>query len=692
MTKSTKKAAKAVAATVAQAAGTVVAPKSGVGAHTADYTPLAALYCAPENARFGDTSDVAGLAASIEERGDLLETLKAYLDGDRVAVWDGGRRLRALALLEAEGRLPDLLATRGVPYFPTSREEARIGSLATFVRDDMHPADAFQAFSRLFDDGLSTEQVAAACHVGARDVAQIMRFRTLAPEVLAAFKEGKFELDAALAFTVTDDHDRQRAVLKSCGKNVAEYDVRRRITEGAVSPHTAIARFIGRDAYVAAGGQVFTDLFSRFEMEDLFSKGDDANDWDADEEWADKGLVERLAAEKLAAALATVKTEGWGAVIEPKNQYGWSNGYERLEKQDVETKKGKTAKDWSAEQRAAGVAFAYIDSNGKLKIERGWYKPSKKASMALLGAGVPATPQADPRIAGFGHTGHHKLTSVATRATQVGLLENPTAAYDALLTHLAWEGLSRKGGSRVSRLHTGNDRARALDVSVKGGKAYADALTRWSDKLPWDRLAFCDAVAALEAGEKAELLALCFAETVDGTEAGLHTYTRDAGRWSHLGWIAEHAGVRISEAWTPDEAFLKGASKDALISALVDMGLPEKDAQKLQSDKKAVLVGLVATKMAEVGWTPAILRDLMDVDTKAKAETARAERKASGKPLDDEEAAEFEDEAAEFEDEDDAPFEGDDDDDAAGRDLAGVERDDAAGETFADEEAEAAQT
>lgn len=621
--------------------------------------PLDLLHVADENARSEDRSDVTSLATSIAAVG-LLEPLQVYEDVGRPYVWDGHRRLRALQLLWREERLPASLKD-GIPAIMTTKADAARKSLATFVRDDMHPADRFMAFSRLFDQGLCAEQIAGACNVTTKEVSQLLRFRALAPEILDAFKGGEITFDAAVAFTVTEDHTRQKEVLASFkGKDVAPHYVRQRITHGAIQPHSPMAVFVGREAYLAAGGVIYADLFTQREV---------------DECWGDRGLVERLAAEKWQTTLDELKAEGWGQVIEPKDTWSWAKDYERVDKVDVPnplSKKGATVKGWTAEQKAASVAFAWLDHGGKPKIERGWRKQSRRVDAT----GAPK-PKADPLLHGFGNKGHEQLTTIATVATRVQLLRKPQAAYDALLTHLAWEtfGGDSYGFDGVSTLAPESRWGARPQVNVAETTLIAQAEAHWGETLPKTRIAFCEAVAALSPDEKAQLLALCFGRTLDATENGPNGHP---GRWSHLGWIAKHAGLDPAHAWTPDAEFLKSASKEALVAALIDMGMAKKDAEALQDSKKGELVQLVAAEAARTGWTPKLLQLLPQVSGDAERQ-AEDERKAKSKAaLERLQAGTSKDEVTDQDaltDEDASTFFGDDE-------IEDVE-------TFADDEAEA---
>src|SRR3546814_16338342 len=60
-------------------------------------------------------------------------------------------------------------------------------------------------------------------------------------------------------------------------------NIRRAILNGTIKANDAKARFIGRDAYVAAGGRIEGDLFAA----------------EGDENWIDVDLLEDLAGKKL---------------------------------------------------------------------------------------------------------------------------------------------------------------------------------------------------------------------------------------------------------------------------------------------------------------------------------------------------------------------------------------------------------
>lgn len=552
--------------------------------------PLASLVLAPENARHGvdyDPTAITALAVSITALDGLIEPLKGYQDGDQVAVWDGGRRLAAL---KGYVSLPPGLEA-GIPVIITSRGEADLASLATFIREDMHPADRFLKWSEMFDRGHSPDMIAAACGVSTREVAQLLRFRMLAPEILEAYRAGRMDFDAALAFTVTDNQEHQRAVLASLGERLPNrWRIKQMLTEGAIDASDRRARWVGREAYEAAGGRFLTDLFSEREI---------------DEEWQDVPLLQKLYDAKLAALVEHIGGEGWGDVIVAENSWNWANGLEHAP---------KAGKNYTADEKADALAVIVFGHDGQPEIKRGWRRV-RRSTAAKSGDALPPA-KAKPALFGFSHKGHQTMTAVATTATQAAVLKAPDVAYDATVAHLAWVALA-KGytGGGVSKLGLTTSYGRV----VTGSAAMMEALDQWRDRLPAKRMEFNAAVSALSAEDKAQLLAVAYAASLDAVESNITENVSEARQ--EIGWLARRAGVDFATAWTPDAEFFKAASKDALLAVIKE--LMPREVDRWAGAKKGALVEFVTDQTAKRGWTPQLLRDLL-----AEPETPKAEKPA----------------------------------------------------------------
>ena len=206
--------------------------------------PLSCLALAPENVRKTPANQFAEaeLVASIKAHG-LLENLVARADdpdGDgteRFAVVAGGRRLAALKALAEDGTLD---AHHPVPCKIAANGNAGELSLAeNVIRIAMHPADQVVAFSQLARSGVTAAAIAARFGVTERLVEQRLRLGNAAPELLDAYRADDIDLETLKAFSVTTDHDRQRAIwerVATQGYRPSAWQVKRARRSGLHAP------------------------------------------------------------------------------------------------------------------------------------------------------------------------------------------------------------------------------------------------------------------------------------------------------------------------------------------------------------------------------------------------------------------------------------------------------------------------
>ena len=313
--------------------------------------PLSRLALAPENVRKTppDPRADAELKASIATLG-LLENLVVRMDepdensAERFAVVAGGRRLKAMQAL-VEDKVFD--ADHPVPcQVRTGDAEPGEVSLAeNVVRIAMHPADQVMAFAKLVAAGQSVAAIAARFGASERIVEQRLRLGNAAPELLDAYRAGEIDLEVLKAFAVTTDRERQMAVwgqVSGQGYRPSAGQVKRLLTEERVPGRTAIARFVGVDAYEAAGGQV---------MRDLFADEHEHGVW-----FEDPVLLEKLATQKLQAAAAELATRWKWAT--PMIEVAWDDTarYGRIEPQPAEPTPEEQAEIAKLEARQAELA------------------------------------------------------------------------------------------------------------------------------------------------------------------------------------------------------------------------------------------------------------------------------------------------------------------------------------------------
>jgi ParB family transcriptional regulator, chromosome partitioning protein len=327
----------------------------------------------------------------------------------------GGRRFRALELLVKQKRMAK---TQPVPCVVREGGIAEEDSLAENVqRVALHPLDQFRAFQTLRDSGLGEEEIAARFFVGRGVVKQRLKLASVSPKLLDIYAGDEMTLEQLMAFTVTNDHDRQAQVWEQLARsyNKEPYYIRRQLTEGAIRASDKRAQFVGIDVYEAAGGAVMRDLFQQ-----------DDGGW-----LQDPALLDRLVVEKLTSEAEALRGEGWKWIeVAAEFPYGHTSGLRRLageaasltdEEQasydalraehdkleetyaeadelpdEVDQRLGeievaleafddRPATYDPAEIARAGV-FVSVDGDGRLRIERGYVRPEDEA---------PAEPDTD---------------------------------------------------------------------------------------------------------------------------------------------------------------------------------------------------------------------------------------------------------------------------------------------------------
>ena len=235
--------------------------------------PLDRLTLSSANVRTAsaDPEDDKELQASILSLG-VLESLLVVPNGDDTfAVVAGGRRLAALQQLAEAGEIrAEYVAPCRV--YSGGADPAEVSLHENEKRVSMHPADQYEAYARLRAKGMTAAEIASRAGVSERQVTKMMRLGTVAPELLAAFRNGEMNLHTLMAFTVTDDRQAQLDVwAKARGGGTAWPEhIRQQLTEGAVIGSSGLASFVGLEAYEKAGGRVQRDLFSQFDDEAVY--------------------------------------------------------------------------------------------------------------------------------------------------------------------------------------------------------------------------------------------------------------------------------------------------------------------------------------------------------------------------------------------------------------------------------------
>ncbi|MGQ3302324.1 ParB/RepB/Spo0J family partition protein [Reyranella sp.] len=520
---------------------------------------------------------IEDLAGDIARRG-LLQSLnvRPVLDaeGAETGMFEipaGGRRYRALERLVKQKRLARTAPIPCIVRDPTVEISAEEDSLAENIqRVALHPLDQFRAFKVLRDQGAGEEEIAARFFVAPAVVKQRLRLASVSEKLLGIYAEDGMTLDQLMAFTVTTDHARQEQVWEALQQSYDKepYLIRRQLTESAVRASDRRARFVGLDAYKAAGGAVLRDLFE-----------EDNGGW-----LQDMALLDRLATEKLAAEAEKIAGEGWKWIeVAVDFRYGHAHHLRRLDGVEVEltpeeqatfdaltAEQAKFEGEYEgadelpdeidarlgeieealaalesrpvhyepAEIARAGV-FVSIDANGRLAADRGYVRPEDEPvpagsedpaadeiggvgeaapaafaqrTVITIGGDQPEDDGDDEAIKPLPERLVSELTAHRTLALRDAVANNPQVAFTALLHKLCLDTFrhSVPGACLEASVRHVFFPAQSADLKdSSSAKAVADRHEAWKAELPKEEDGLWDWLAALDDSRRVALLAHC---------------------------------------------------------------------------------------------------------------------------------------------------------------------------------------
>ncbi|HBN9808239.1 TPA: ParB/RepB/Spo0J family partition protein [Pseudomonas aeruginosa] len=645
--------------------------------------PLSRLVSRPKgrNVRKTPRMSIPELAASIQRVG-LLQNLivTATADGEHYEVVAGGRRLAALKLLAKKRRISKEWE---VPCLRVADATARTASLTENVqREAMHPADQFEAFAALVMEGRSIEDIAADFSVTPLVVQRRLKLANVSPRLLADYRAEAVSLDQLMALAITDDHAAQEAAFYDAPtwQRHPSY-LRERLTEREIDAYRhPLVRFVGLDAYEAAGGGIRRDLFA---------------DDDAGVYLTDAALLERLAQDKLAGIAAEVKAEGWAWVdATPSVTHADLHAFQRAPKERREPNKREAARietlqaklhalaeavdaaldaededradalqeegeclgeqlqaledglqDYSPNAKAAAGAIVTIDRNGAAVVHRGLMREAEAKALRTLerlrqGFGAEDAANEDegeddaqPKTAAMSDRLAQRLSAHRTAALQIEVARHPHIALAAVVHDMVQTvlqeshyGLNRDGLPLGVRL-TVQDRLEGMAPDWPESPA-AVALRELQqvagDVLPQDSAELFAALLAKPQDELVRLLAVCVASTVDAV-------TPRATAQQPGAELAQAVGLDMAAWWQPTaEGYFKHVSKAAILDAVGEFA-PE-HVTRLAKLKKADIAGEAERLADGTGWMPAIFRNegpQQDAQTVATDENAEAPEAAA---------------------------------------------------------------
>ena len=596
--------------------------------------PLNQLVPAPCNVRKTGAVSIDDLAASIAAHG-LLQNLQVRVlpgDGDHPTetyeVVAGGRRLAALKRLAKDELVP---MDYPVPCNVLRVENGAEISLAeNVIRQAMHPADQYEAFTALAEQGIDAEEIAARFGASVTHVRKLLRLASVSPQLMAAYRDGDMTLEQLMAFTVTTDHDAQERIWATPLERDPA-DIRRALSEAWVEADDRLARFVGLDAYVAAGGSIVRDLFQE-EHEGYLS---------------DRALPDRLVREKLDTLACELQEEGWQwAEVIPDYRYPAPHGLTQLapekrplseaeaaEQDALATEYDALASDepedeataarldaierrldelaecaisWPDEVKAIAGAAIHIRRDGSVAVERGVAR-TEDLPQAVNDNDPPARnirPALPSSLV-------RDLTAHRTAALRVELSEQPEIALNALIYTLALPVFYPGGGIATCLQIRAERRSLVKDADGIEDSEDLQRMQRqhdaWARKLPAAD-AFWPWLQDQPHERKLVLLAFCTAQTVHAVQQRLDEQAVNLRPIAHADALHAATGLDMAEWWQPTrERYLGRVSKSLVLEALTE-AVSRECADSLRERKRDSLIDAAERKLNGTGWLPAILR------------------------------------------------------------------------------------
>lgn len=543
--------------------------------------------------RTGAKDGLDELAASIAAHG-LRQNLsvRPVAESDRFEVVAGGRRLAALKRLAKEGLLPKD-APIPCAVLAEGDDPAEISLTENVTRLAMHPDDQFEAFQHLASKGLSPEDIAARFGVMPAVVERRLKLARVSPKLRAAFRKGTLTLEQMMAFAISDDHAAQEATYRSLSDwNRSPRDIRASLIEEALPLSHPVARFVGEEAYLAAGGVILRDLFASENAAYL----------------PDRALALRLAQEKLDAALNAVAAEGWKWVkAEPERD--WTTRYGRIrpldarEDLDEEAESEERPLAFDPEDMARAGAVLRIGHDGSLSIERGLIhpddlKPEPKDK-------DDETAERDPTALPASLVA--ELTAHRTAALRVELAARPQTAL-AVTVHAMLVSLYEPGRRTVLALTLASEpleRHVRVEGDCPAHKAFRELGEIWASVLPRDPEEWFGWCLVQPQTRLLDLLAFLAAS---GLNAVRSKFDSDRSpRLAHADQLVEALGLDMAAHWQGSaEGFYARLTKTQLVAAVSEAQAPMQ--VSVSGLKKQDAARYVAKAMDGRGWLPVPLR------------------------------------------------------------------------------------
>lgn len=631
------------------------------------FIPLNKLKKSPRNARKTPHSKaiIEAYAASISAKGILQNlVVEPELDGEGgetgfyfVSIGEGRRLAQLLRVKRKQIKKTEPIRC----VVDTVNDAHEISLDENITREDMHPADQFEAFRELHDErGWGAEEIAARFGITAHVVRQRLRLGAVSPKLMQVYRDGDLTLDQLMAFAITDDHARQEQVFETLTYNRDPYIIRRELTRTHVAASDRRAIFIGAETYMEAGGAILRDLFTE----------------DRGGFYEDAALLDRLVIDKLQGISETVRqAEGW-KWADVHIDFPHANGLCRTYPQPVNLSDedqaafatasdefNRLTEEWNSAEElpddvdqsfgrleaeieridalrhafdpdvvSRGGVFVVLSHDGSARIERGFIRaedelPEQEAVTLQGGEGYAVNDDGEIIEAGTGSDcdgGNEEeaeddgkplsdllvrdLTAHRTLGLRLALGEQPDIALVAVTHALAAQTFYQGAEAhcleiRPTSIHLAGHADGIEDTAA--GKALADRHAEWAADMPRDVAELWGFITSLDHASVMALFAHCASLTVNAVK---QPWERKPRAHETANRLATAVNLDMTAHWTPTVRTYLGRITKAHILDAVREAASAEAADRLSDLKKQPMAEAAEQLLAGTGWLPAVLR------------------------------------------------------------------------------------
>ncbi|MEY9387551.1 ParB family chromosome partitioning protein [Bradyrhizobium japonicum] len=529
----------------------------------------------------------------------------------------------------------------------TANDPHEISLDENVTRENMHPADQFEAFRKLAEDrGFGAEEIAARFGVTAHVVRQRLRLSAVSPRLIEAYRNGEMGFEQLVAFALIDDHARQEAIYDRLSYSRDPVTIRRMLTETNVAATDRRAVFVGHETYTEAGGTILRDLFTE----------------DRGGYFEDVALLDQLAMQKLQSVATTLQEdEGWKWVeanLDFPHGHGLRRVYPRAielsaEDQtacedaqaefDVLTKQHESFEElpeaidarfgeleaeiariealrhaYATDEIAGGGAFVVLNHDGGVRVERGFIRPEDENRLEKAPANGTA-PENDEDSsasadgdneseAGLSDSLVADLTAHRTLGLRLELSEQPDVALVAVTHAMLAQTFYRGAEASVLDIRPGGlflgTHADGIE-ETEAGKSWSARHARWAAQLPRDVADLWPFVVALDHDSRMAIFAHCAASTINAVKLPRDHRPRALATADRL---AEAVSLDMTGYWRPTVRTYLGRITKTRILEVVREGASVEAADRIAEMKKPDMAEAAEHLLVETGWLPALMR------------------------------------------------------------------------------------